>query len=265
MNAERGMMNQDRSSFIISSIAFMEVDPIRQVIERTGASGEPEIEFIKRAPVTAKRLGVFASSFNPTTVAHVEMMRLAADKFSLDETLALAGKANADKTDYECSLEERLSMMALAFDYDAEVSAGLSSHAYFVDVLEALLRIYPPPARLHFIMGVDTFERVLDPEDKYTARYHRSFSNRREALLYLFSHSRFIVAGRAGRGPEDVSALVAREPEYLQRRVSYIDLPGDMGERSATEVRERLREGLSISGLVPEPVEQYIKERSLYR
>ena len=243
----------------------MESNRIKQIIDRTGTSGEPEIGFVKRAPVAGASLGIFASSFNPITTAHFELIRLAANKFSLDETLALAGKANADKKGYECSLEDRLSMLSLTFADSARVSIALSSHAYFVDMIEPLRRLYPPQIDLHFIMGFDTFERVLDPYDKYTALYHSKFDNRREALLYLLSNSRLIIAGRAGRRLSDLRALVACEPERVQEGISYLDLPGDLGDRSATEVRDRVHEGLSVSGLVPLAVEQYIKERNLYR
>ena len=243
----------------------MESSRIKQIIERTGASSEPEIEFIKRMPVAGTRLGIFASSFNPITVAHFELIRLAASEFSLDETLALAGKANADKTGYECSLEDRLSMLALTFEDSARISIALSSHPYFVDMIEALGRFYPLQTDFHFIMGFDTFERVLDPYDKYTKLYHRKFDNRREALLYLLSNSRLIIAGRAGRKLNALRALLACEPEPVRKRISYLDLPGDLGDKSATEVRDRLHEGLSVSGLVPTPVERYIEEQKLYR
>src|SRR5215210_4316228 len=115
-------------------------DHLRKIIERVQTGGEPHVELIKRAEMTGARLGVFAASFNPITVAHLELMRRAASQFSLDETLALAGKTNADKKEYECPLEERLRMLALALAGDPCVSTGLASHAYYVDMLTALER-----------------------------------------------------------------------------------------------------------------------------
>jgi nicotinate-nucleotide adenylyltransferase len=240
-------------------------DHLRKIIERVQTEGEPHIEFIKRAQASGPRLGVFAASFNPTTIAHIELMRRAASQFSLDETLALAGKTNADKDSYECPLEERLRMLALTFAGDAGVSMALSSHAYYVDMVAALERAYEPETYLHFIVGFDTFERVLDPEGRYIARYFRKFSNRAEALQYLLGHSRFIVAGRAGADYTHVRALVEREQAELSGRILYLDFPSDLGERSATEVRSRVRAGQSITGLVPPAVEAYIYERGLYR
>jgi nicotinate (nicotinamide) nucleotide adenylyltransferase len=210
------------------------------------------------------KLGVFASSFNPPTTAHVELIKRATENFSLDQTLALAGKTNADKTAYECPLEDRLAMMELTFAEQPRISIGLSSHAFYVDILEALERKYPAQTDLHFIVGLDTFERVLDFEDHYSGRFHRAFKGRGEALSFLFSKSTFIVAGRAGAGLERVEFLVSREKAVPSDRIKYLDFPDDLGDLSATEVRRRRRHGLTIHGLVPAVVENYIEEHAIY-
>ena len=236
---------------------------MRQIIARADPQGSPRVEVIKRADGSGRRIGVFAASFNPVTVAHLELMRRARDAFSLDEVLALAGRANADKRGYECALEDRLQMLLLAVSRDARLAVGLASHAFYVDLLEALASLYPQ-SDLHFVVGFDTFERVLDRNDVYTAKYHLRFNDRRAALNYLFSYCRFIVAGRSGAGRDEVRALLADETAAIRERVSYLDFPTDLGERSASEVRARLRAGLPITGLVPATVETYIAQHGLY-
>jgi nicotinate-nucleotide adenylyltransferase len=240
-------------------------DHFRKIIERVETGGEPRIELIKRAQVSGPRLGVLAASFNPITVAHIELMRRAAAQFSLDETLALAGKTNADKKTYECPLDERLRMLSLTFAGDAGVSTGLSSHAYYVDMLAAIERAYPPDTHLHFIVGFDTFERVLDVDARYTAKYFHRFGSRAEALRHLLGRSRLIVAGRSGAGYTNVRTLIEREQAAPGESILYLDFPQDLGEYSATDVRRRVRAGEPIAGLVPPAVEAYIYERGLYR
>lgn len=242
----------------------MDPNRVREIIDDVDPRGEPGIKTIQRAKATGLRLGVFASSFNPPTIAHVELIQRAAEAFSLDEILALAGKTNADKLDYECSLEDRLAMLALTLAAEPRVSIGLSSHAFYVDMIDALERAYPAQTDLHFIVGFDTFERVLDVEDRYTKRCYREFSGRLEALDYLFARSSFIVAGRAGAGSHNVRLLVEREPAVPPDRVFYLDFPADLGELSATEVRKRRRASRPIKGLVPATVEDYIREHGLY-
>lgn len=243
----------------------MKSSRFKEVIERAQSSDEPRIEFIRRASDSGRRLGVFAASFNPVTSAHLELIRLASEQFSLDETLALAGAANADKRSYECSLEDRLEMLLLAFDENARVSIGISSHAYFVDMIDAIERVYPPETEIYFIVGFDTFERLLDCDDRYTPRYYRKFSDRVEALDFLFERSRLIVAGRSGEGRGSIDALITSEIPQYAGRVFFLDTPDDLGERSATEVRERVRAKDSISCLVSPAVERYVMDRRIYR
>jgi nicotinate (nicotinamide) nucleotide adenylyltransferase len=243
----------------------MEPVQLKDIIQRVEAGSEPRVELLEPRRVTGKRLGVLAASFNPVTVAHIELIRRAAEAFSLDETIALAGLTNADKVEYECPLEDRVAMLQVVFADESRVSIGLSSHAFYVDMIEALERVRAPGADLHFVVGFDTFERVLDREDRYTKRYYRGFSDRTEALLHLLSRSRLIVAARAGAGLNEVRALIRREPAEIAERILYLDFPSDLGERSATEVRRRVAQGLEIAGLVPAPVERYISEHGLFR
>src|SRR6185295_2731159 len=137
---------------------------LRKIIASAQASSKPVIEFLKRSRITESHVGIFASSFNPLTNAHVELMRRAIGACGLGEVVALAGVANADKDSYECALEDRLAMLLLAFDKEPAISIGVSSHAYFVDVLEALEDQYPKHSEFHFILGFDTFERLVDVE-----------------------------------------------------------------------------------------------------
>ncbi len=239
---------------------------IKQAIAAASHADKPAIHFIKKANLTPRRLGIFASSFNPFTTAHLELMQRASAQFALDETLALAGMANADKSDYECSIEDRLMMLRLALGDDPHLSIGLSSHAFFIDKLEALAAHYDAETELHFILGFDTFERVLDRDDHYTKAYYRKFKNRAAALESLLTCSRFIIASRAGAHYQAVASL-AKEllTPRQQERLGYLDFPAQLGEQSATKVRQLIHSRLPIAGLVPETVARYIIERGLYR
>src|SRR5262249_32806021 len=148
------------------------------IIEKAQRGDQPMIHFINDAGLNCRRLGIFGSSYNPVTMAHLELMRIAAEQFHLDRMLALAGISNADKTDYDCPLEVRLQMLALATRDNPQYDIGLSSRPYFVDQLDVLLTLYPNGTEFYFIVGLDTFERLVDREDKYTKLYHRQFTDR---------------------------------------------------------------------------------------
>jgi nicotinate-nucleotide adenylyltransferase len=245
---------------------------LSELIEQLEAAAEPRIQLVKTADAPAQRLGVFASSFNPTTVAHDALINAAREQFSLDQILALATVQNADKSSYDCPLEDRVSMMREAFCGSETVSIGLCSRAFFVDMIDAIDELYSAAPDLHFILGFDTFERVIDPAGRYLERYHRSFPDSGRALQYLLNRASVVVAGRGSSGRRQFDDVVSSLPARLSvdRRlvcesVQYLETPAELAERSASEVRALVRNGQSIEGLVPPAVARYIEEKGLYK
>jgi nicotinate (nicotinamide) nucleotide adenylyltransferase len=243
----------------------MEREEIRRTAVQTASKAEPSIKILKRAPDAGLRIGVFSSSFNPITAAHLRIIEEASRQFKLDEMLALIGTANADKSEYACSIENRLEMLLLSVTAAPNLSVGLSNTAFFVDMIDPLRTVYGPARELFFVVGIDTFERILDREGRYHQQYQGRFSDRAAALDYLQSKSHMIVAGRQGRGNPEIRELLAEEPGLNADRILYLDAPAEIAERSATEVRERVACGVSVRGLVPPVVEHYILEHRLYR
>ena len=226
-------------------------------------SKKPEIHFTRRV-TPGHNLGVFPASFNPVTTAHIQLIRRASLEFGLDEILALAGTSNADKAGYECTLEDRVNMLHLALDPVSNTSMGISSAPFFVDMVDPILGAYPETTRLSFILGFDTFVRLLDPDGKYVRRYRKKFEDQWQVLDYLLRNSELIVAERTYPDRPDLDELLKRHNIALNR-FHLMDFPGDLSERSATEVREAVRAGRSIAGLVPAEVEDYIRSRGLYQ
>jgi nicotinic acid mononucleotide adenylyltransferase len=106
---------------------------------------------------------------------------------------------------------------------------------------------------------------VLDLNELYTRRYHRRFGDRTEALRFLLERARLVVASRGASSRQEIAALLELEPREVAANILYLDLPSEIAERSATEVRDRVKRGQSIEGLVPPSVESYIAERGIYR
>ncbi|HKV41749.1 MAG TPA: nicotinate-nicotinamide nucleotide adenylyltransferase [Blastocatellia bacterium] len=235
-----------------------------ETIKALEASDSPVIRLVKKLPAEPSSIGVFASSFNPVTVAHMELMTRARARFALDEVLALASVANADKTSYECGLANRLEMLELAVDAAKGVSIGVSSTGFFVDMISALKAVYPNGPGIHFITGFDTLVRILDADGKYVSRYYNRFNDRREVLEYLLKNSRVIVAERSGYGESHLKEILEREHSISPDRVLFMPFPADFSDRSSSQVRGRVQAGESISDLVAPGVGQYIREHGLY-
>ena len=145
----------------------------------------------------------------------------------------------------------RLEMCRLAVGSGEAATAGLEAcgleierggPSYTVDTLRAI-RQSDPEAELTFIVGADmarTLARWREPR----------------ALVEL---ARLAVAEREDTGREDV--LRALDP--LGARVTFLSMP--MLEVSSSQVRERVRDGESIDGLVAPAVAEYIAAHGLYR
>jgi len=133
-----------------------------------------------------------------------------------------------------------------------------------VDMVDAISRAIPVATSPYFIVGFDTFVRILDFDSSYVGKYYTKYADRRQALARLLSTSYLIVAARSGRGASEIASIAAREPLISPERVLHLDFPADLGEMSATEVRSRIRSGRPIAGLVPEAVEHYIQSNGLY-
>lgn len=116
--------------------------------------------------------------------------------------------------------------------------------SYTVDTMTSLRKELGSQVTLFFILGRDTLSGL--PLWKEPKR--------------LVEMCHLVVAPRLGSG--DLRHLEVALPGLLNK-VIQLDMP--IIGISSSEIRERVAQGLSVRYLVPEPVEQYIKERKLYR
>jgi nicotinate-nucleotide adenylyltransferase len=174
-------------------------------------------------------VGILGGRFDPPHVGHVALARAAVEHFGLGE-LNVTVVADAAHKPSEAPAEDRLAMTRLAFaDLDATVE--LDRHRFTVDALEA--KRYDDPI---FLIGADQLA------DLHTWKEPGR-------VLEL---ARLGVAGRPGWNPEpgsDRIEIFALEPQPV----------------SSTEIRERVRRGEPIDGLVAPAVAAYIAEHHLYR
>lgn len=237
---------------------------IRHAIAALSPTDAPTIAWIRRLERPPICLGVFPASFNPLTRAHVEIIVRAREHFHLEAIALVPGLTNADKRVYEAPLEDRAVMLLVAFETDPTIAIGVASHPFFADLLLPLRREYAT-SEIIFLVGSDTFERLLDREGRYLGRYYTPYRDRVEVLEDLFSASRMIVAARGQFACSALEQLLDEETARFRSRIACLELPEDVKAISATEVRRRIRMGESIAALVPESVEAYIRATGLYR
>lgn len=265
---------------------------LKELTQSMPYQGYPKIRFILKANLGIRsfrgKLGVFSASFNPPTIAHVEMVRKAQEIFHLDEVLLLVSPRNADKISYEATLEERLWMLLQMCKGEKvveskqkieskqpaaccllpvdKISLGVCSHPYFTDMTQAIRACYPQETEIYFVVGYDTFERILDKEGKYYPHYYKAYKTREESLEDLFTTAHFIVIGRGKHGLDALNQLLKDESNLGGlAKIHYLELPEPYPQISATEVRKQIKQGLSVEDLVPPEVLHYLEETGLYK
>jgi len=232
---------------------------IKASIDKLSRSRESVILLIQKAPKGIKRegrLGIFPASFNPPTLAHLALIKEAMKQGKLDEILILLDIQAMDKAPVGAAVEDRLTLLKKAFGRDPKVSIGLSNRGLFLEKIKPLRKYYPAPISFFFIVGFDTIVRVLDK--KY-------YQNRSRSLDALFSQCQFLVANRGEYQERALEILFRRrEIKAYKETVSFITVPERFSSVSSTLVREKMRKGQSINGLVPASIHQVIKKKKLY-
>ena len=238
-----------------------EVRHLEKLVDQLDPNGAPQIRWVYRAAghitMGGQRLGIFSGSFNPLTVAHIEMIEAAQKKYDLDEILLILARANVDKGVFGLSLSDRLLMLKEYTAHREGFSVAACSHGKFIEKIEALKPAYPPGTDFSFIVGYDTFIRLFDP--KYYTDLHG-------ALEALFEQCRFIVANRQDYDVDAVRQVMeASDYRRYASGIDLIELSDFYAEISSTDIRAQIEAGNSVDHLVPSEVQGFLKSVQAYR
>ena len=220
-----------------------------------------------------RQIGLFGGTFNPVHSGHVRVIREVKAGFKLDEILIIPSalpphKESANVVD----AKDRVEMIRLAFLNDpdfviSDVELNRTGPSYTIDTVRYFRSILPENTRLYLIMGLDAFLEI----DTW-----KSFKE-------LFLMIPFIVMYRPVGGKDGKTSGWESLGHYLRSNISegytfsssqstYVHdkkqpvfvfdvSPVDI---SSTTIREHIKKGGSITHLVPELIENFIKTKGLY-
>ena len=214
-------------------------------------------------------LGILGGTFDPPHIAHLRLGIEARETLGLAEICWVPAGRPALRDAPQSAAEDRLAMAerALAgmpgFSVDAaEVlgSTGSPQPSYTVDTLERLRRQHGRERPLVLLLGADAFARL--------EAWHR--------WRDLFELAHIAVATRPGHDARVGAGDTALNAEFAQRHGVAADLAGSPAGRivpfaitaldiSASDMRRRLAQGLSVRHLVPDAVLDYIDSHQIYR
>jgi len=191
------------------------------------------------------RIGIFGGTFNPVHFGHLAAAAQVHEALGLEWIYFVPCMLPPHKSGENLAPPEaRLRMLALAIEGDerfkiCDVEIRRGGVSYSIDTIAELKQEHPED-ELHFIIGADMFlefESWRQPER-------------------IVELAKLVVVTRPGID-------MAKAPKQFLEKAEVIEIHAL--NISSSMIRELVKEGKTISYLVPKPVEEYIIQNGLYR
>ena len=216
----------------------------------------------QRRIARARRVGIFAGSFNPLTLAHVALAEAARRQARLDTIVWAAAVVTVDKERVErAALADRLTQVRAYLRGTHRDALAVFNRGLYVDQARALRPLLVPDAELVMLVGYDKIVQIFD------ARY---YDDRDAALDALFAEAQIAVAPRSHAGTTELETLLALPANRrFAHYVTPLELPDQYAEESSTEARRRAASGTpprdELRGLLPPEGAALVRETDAYR
>lgn len=200
------------------------------------------------------RIGIFGGAFDPVHLGHLVLAERCREDAALDEVWFLPSYKPPHKPDRDLSrFEHRVEMTTLAVTgqpaFRVElIEKELPPPNYTADTL-AELRARHPGAAFALILGADSFLDLPGWHDP--AR--------------VVAQAEIVVVGRPGSFETFDEAAVGNVVRAVGREFAVRFVEAPLIGIASRDLRQRVAEGGSIRFLVPRAVEEYIREKGLYR
>jgi nicotinate-nucleotide adenylyltransferase len=197
------------------------------------------------------KIGVLGGTFDPIHLGHLKVAEVVSAHLDLSEVIFIpAGQPWLKANNFISPAEHRLEMMRLAlagrsYFLLSTMEIERPGPTYTVDTMAELRRQFGSGHELFFILGWDNLTQL--------PKWHEP-----SRLIKL---CQLVAVPRVDFPEPDLKSLGKTIPG-LSQRVILLDEPRI--DVNASEIRRMVGEGLSISHLVPEVVEKYIKKKKLY-
>lgn len=205
----------------------------------------------------ARRYGILGGTFDPPHIGHLALAQEAFTRLKLDRVWFTPAAAPPHKRGHHVSpAADRRAMVELAIADDERfgveaVDLERAGPSYTVDTLRLLRERWGDSTWIGFIIGWDMLLNL--------PTWH-------EPERTLSSMDALIVARRPGflsaDDEEQSLAELERRLPGLRQRLKMA--PAPQLEVSSSDLRARVKQGLPIRYLTPDPVRAYITSRGLY-
>lgn len=183
------------------------------------------------------KIGFFGGSFNPPTIAHLDLVKKAIQKYQLDKVYFVPVNNFYPKEDL-LDIRQRINMLEIICSQETKISVSdieVENDRLLkaIDIFEIIEKKFQGND-IYFLMGEDNYLKMS------------SWSNYEKLLKY-----KYIVFQRK------------RESSINKENVLYINSVENLNISSSI-IREKIKNNESIADLVTSDIEKYIKENKLY-
>lgn len=199
-----------------------------------------------------KKLGIVGGTFDPIHNGHLILAEHARVEFGLDDILFIPTGNPPHKDKKEISFtNHRYEMVFLAIKSNpcfhiSSMEMEKEYTTYTVDTIESIQNLYKD-REIYFILGADSFCNIHLWKDY-------------KKLLNLCN---IIIAKRLDTDNKLLDEKLNIFTKTYKDSIYILESP--LIEISSTDIRNRMKEGLSIRYLIPESVESYIEKNKLYK
>jgi nicotinate (nicotinamide) nucleotide adenylyltransferase len=195
------------------------------------------LKFYRQTAGKPHKVGILAGSFNPPTIAHVELA--VAASACVDLIVYAVPRVFPHKEYSGATLDQRVEMLETAGLATPHAIAS-TEQGLFIDIAREFRDHYGAGVKLSFICGRDAAERIL----------HWDYG-RAGVVGEMLGQFELLVAPRGGH---------CSPPEEFRHRIHALNIREGHEEVSSTEVRERIARGERWEHLVPEKIRERVRE-----
>ena len=180
------------------------------------------------------RLAVLPGSFNPPTIAHVELARSA--KSLVDEVVFVLPQSFPHKDYFGATLAERVELLKAA---DHQASIATTEGGLYIEIARDFSAHFGSGTEISLLCGRDAAERIL------------TWDYGREGVVEeILAEFEVLVAPRGGE---------FAPPEQWAHRIKKLDVSSELNEISSTDLRERIARGDPWEHLVPKKIAERVR------
>lgn len=196
-----------------------------------------------------KKYGIMGGTFNPIHNVHIKIARRAMEQYGLDEVIFMtSGNPPHKRTQNLPDAHIRHEMVRRAVSGEKgfradDYEVNLSEYSYSSNTLKHLHELYRGD-ELYFIIGGDSARDF--------STWHKPEEIVKLCTLLVYPRE------NAEKTEEYKNRILS---EY-GGDVRIIDAP--VTDISSTVIRERIQEGKSVRGMIPDSVWEYINENGIY-